>query len=49
MANAGVTASKLGTDLTDIDDEDEEEESSEEEDLHSSRGILPDSYHFSHL
>jgi len=40
MANAGVTASKLGTDLTDIDDEDEEEESSDEEDLHSSRGIL---------
>ena len=33
-------ASKLGHDLSDIDDEESEEED-EEEDLHSSKGITP--------
>ena len=42
MTDCWVVASKLGTDLADIDDEEEEEEeSSEEENLHSSAGTPP--------
>jgi len=45
MTDFWDTASKLGTDLTDIEDNDDEDEvSSEEEDVHSSRGIPSHSY-----
>jgi hypothetical protein len=44
MTDGWVAASKLGTDLSDIDYEDESEESSEEENLHSSRSTTPFDY-----